>query len=164
MIKLRDFAEKDIDPIVSGLNNFKVVQYLSSRIPYPHTREDAKWWVETGCRELGLNYAIDVGGQFVGVIGVNYGEYEYQFSSRIGYWIIEEHWGKGIGTEALEKMTEQVFSVSEITRIWAPVFSLNLASMRVLERCGYQLECIHHNSANKNGEFLDEHIFVKFRS
>jgi RimJ/RimL family protein N-acetyltransferase len=35
--------------------------------------------------------------------------------------------------------------------------------MRVLEKCGYALEAIHRRAVFKNDEFMDEHIFVKFR-
>ena len=133
-------------------------------MPYPYTKSDAIWWVETGSKEQGLNYAIDLGGKCIGVVGVQFGELELQYSAEIGYWIAEDHWGKGIGTEAVSKMTDNVFSEKEIVRLSAPVFNPNKASMRVLEKCGYTLEAIHRKAVFKNDEFMDEHIYVKFRS
>ena len=133
-------------------------------MPYPYTIDDAKWWVEIGSREQGLNYAIDLGGKCVGVVGVQFGELELQYSAEIGYWIAEDHWGKGIGTEAVSKMTDYVFTETKAVRLSAPVYSPNLASMRVLEKCGYALEAVHQKAVCKNDQFMDEHIFVKFRS
>jgi len=164
MIELREFFYSDIDPIAMYANNINVTQYMASRMPYPYTKGDAIWWVEIGSKEQGLNYAIDLGGKCIGVVGVQFGELELQYSAEIGYWIAEGHWGKGIGTEAVSKMTAYVFSKKEIVRLSAPVFSPNKASMRVLEKCGYTLEAIHRKAVFKNDEFMDEHIYVKFRS
>jgi len=110
MIELRSFNESDIDPIAIYANNVNVTRYMASRMPYPYTKQDAIWWVESGNKEQGLNYAIDLGGKCVGVVGVRFGELELQYSAEIGYWIAEDHWGKGIGTEAISKMTDYVFS------------------------------------------------------
>ncbi|MHC4930057.1 MAG: GNAT family N-acetyltransferase, partial [Planctomycetota bacterium] len=46
----------------------------------------------------------------MGVVGVRFGDLEQQYSAEIGYWIAEDHWGRGIGTEAVTKMTVYVFS------------------------------------------------------
>jgi len=164
MIDLRDFCNSDIESIAKYANNFNVSRYMTSRMPYPYTADDAKWWVETGSKEPGLNMAIDLAGECIGVVGVRFGQFELRYSAEIGYWVAEEHWGKGICTEAVSKMTDDVFSGKKIVRLSAPVFSPNKASMRVLEKCGYSLEAIHREAAFKNDEFMDEHVFVKFRS
>lgn len=164
MIELREFSKNDIDSIAGHANNFNVSRYLTSRMPYPYTTKDAEWWIETGSKEFGLNRAIDLDGECIGVIGVFFGKLEYQYSAEIGYWIGEQFWGKGIATEALSKMTNDVFSDTEIIRLTAPVFSPNKASMRVLEKCGYNQEAVHCKAVFKHGEFFDEHIYVKFRS
>ena len=164
MIDLRGFLDTDVDAIAKHANNFNVSRYMASRMPYPYTKEDALWWVEFGNKELGHNKAIDLDGECIGVVGVQFGEFELQYSAEIGYWIAEDHWGKGIGTEAVSKMTNNAFSDTKIVRLCAPVYNPNKASMRVLEKCGYTLEAIHRKAAFKNNEFIDEHVFVKFRS
>jgi RimJ/RimL family protein N-acetyltransferase len=164
MIELREFFDSDIGSITKYANNFNVSRYMASRMPYPYTEDDAKWWVETGSKEPGRYMAIDLSGECIGVVGVRFGQFELQYSAEIGYWIAEEHWGKGIGTKAVSKMTDCIFSDKKIVRLSAPVFSPNKASMRVLEKCGYSLEAIHRKAIFKNDEFMDEHIFAKFRS
>ena len=62
MIDLRDFYKSDIESIAKYANNFNVSRYMTSRMPYPYTADDAKWWVETGSKEPGLNMAIDLAG------------------------------------------------------------------------------------------------------
>ena len=164
MIELRDFVDSDIGSIAIYANNINVSRYMASRMPYPYTKDDAIWWVEIGSKEQGLNCAIDLDGQCIGVVGVRFGDLEQQFSAEIGYWIAEDHWGKGFGTEAVGKMTDYIFSETKTVRLAAPVFSPNMASMRVLEKCGYTLEAIHRKAAFKHDEFMDEHVYVKFRS
>ena len=164
MIELRGFLDRDIGSIAKHANNFNVSRYMASRMPYPYTEDDAKWWVEIGSKEQGLNRAIDLTSECIGVVGVRFGQFELQYSAEIGYWIAEEHWGKGIGTEAVSKMTDNVFSDTKIVRLTAPVFNPNKASMRVLEKCGYTLEAIRRKAVFKNDEFMDEHVYVKFRS
>ena len=163
MIKLRGFFDRDIRSLTNHANNYNVSRYMASRMPYPYTEGDAQWWVETGSKEMGLNLAIDLASECIGVVGVQFGQGELQYSAEIGYWIAEDHWGKGIVTEAVSKMTERVFTDTKIVRLSAPVFSPNKASMRVLEKSGYSLEAVHHRAVFKNDEFMDEHIFVKFR-
>jgi RimJ/RimL family protein N-acetyltransferase len=51
----------------------------------------------------------------------------------VGYWIGREYWGQGLATRALKALLE------EVTR--RPLYALaachNLASLRVLEKCGF---------------------------
>jgi RimJ/RimL family protein N-acetyltransferase len=163
MIELSDLEQRNIDVLVKLLNNKNVTKYLTSRIPQPYTTEDAEWWINTGSK-TGITNAIQVDGYFAGVINVTAGEYENFRSAEIGYWLGEDYWGKGIATEAVEKMTNYVFSSTEIVRLFAPVFSPNIKSMRVLEKNGYIKEGIFKKSIFKSGEYFDEHLFAKVHS
>jgi RimJ/RimL family protein N-acetyltransferase len=52
----------------------------------------------------------------------------------VGYWIGREHWGKGVATRALSE-----FLRHETTRpLVAHVAKDNVASIRVLEKCGFE--------------------------
>ena len=164
MIELREIVEADIPSIARFANNFNVSKYMASRMPYPYTIEDAEWWVRIGSKEQGWNFAIDWQGICIGVIGVRFGEAEYRYCAEIGYWLAEQYWGKGIATEAVAKMTQQVFSQSDIVRLTAPVRSPNKASMRVLEKNGFVLESVRKNAVYKNDEFMDEHVYVRLRA
>ena len=162
MIALRDFAENDLDRLVSILNNESVTEFLSTKIPSPYTREDAKWWVTEGSKG-DLVKAITFNGEFAGCIGVSRGEFEYQKSGEIGYWIAEEYWRKGIASAALQKMTAHVFENTDIVRIFAAVFSGNNASMSLLMRSGFVQEAVLQKAIFKNGKFYNNHIFTKLK-
>jgi RimJ/RimL family protein N-acetyltransferase len=164
MIELREFLEKDIWPIAENANNSNVVKYMSDRMPHPYTKDDARWWVETGCKESGINRAICVDDDCIGVVGVYTGTLERKFSAEIGYWIGENYWGKGYTTRAVGLFTDYIFNNTEIIRLSAPVFHPNTASMKVLENNGFHLEAVHKKAIYKNGNLYDEHLFVKFCS
>ena len=48
MTTLRDFKMGDVGRLVDILNQPSVIQYLSTKIPNPYTKEDAMWWVQEG--------------------------------------------------------------------------------------------------------------------
>ena len=157
---LREFKPEDISSIVKHGNNPNVSKYLTSRFPSPYRLQDAEWWVNVGSKN-GLNLAIDVDGECIGAIGIAYGDFEHEYSSQIGYWLGEAFWGRGFASQALSQMTRDVFSEGKIRRLEARVFGPNTASMKVLEKCGYQLEGIFRQSAYKHGQFFDEHIYAR---
>jgi len=51
----------------------------------------------------------------------------------IGYWIGKEYWGKGIATKALTEL----LGIVKTRPLYAHVAKHNVASRRVLEKCGF---------------------------
>ena len=157
---LREFEVGDSEALVDLLGNPNVSRFLSSRIPYPYTDQDAAWWISTGSSHGYIRAIVD-NDLLLGCIGVETGEFEESRSGEIGYWLGEAHWGKGVATKAVGLVTQHIFEHTELIRLVAPVFSPNLASMRVLEKCGYKLEGVAEKSCYKDGQFYDKHIYAK---
>ncbi|TQV73701.1 GNAT family N-acetyltransferase [Aliikangiella marina] len=162
MIKLREFEEKDTQRLVTYLNDLDVVKYLSSKIPLPYTKADADWWINEGSKQDFVR-AITINDELIGCIGVNRGEFEYNRSGEIGYWIGRDYWRQGFAHAALLQMTEIVFSTTNIVRIDASVFSDNRPSMNLLHKSGYQEEAILKTAMYKHGKFFDKHIFSRLK-
>jgi len=163
MITLREFHPSDLEALVRMLNNENVTRYLSSRIPFPYSKSDADWWISKGSKE-GFVKAISVDDKLIGCVGAEPGRFEESRTAEIGYWIGESYWRAGYATTAVQQLTATLFSTTDIVRVFAPVFSPNQASMRVLEKCGYELEGIFRRGCYKNGQYYDKHIFAKVRS
>jgi RimJ/RimL family protein N-acetyltransferase len=51
----------------------------------------------------------------------------------VGYWIGREHWGQGVATSALRLLLDEV----DERPLVATVAAENVASIRVLEKCGF---------------------------
>ncbi|HET9826384.1 MAG TPA: GNAT family protein, partial [Chitinophagaceae bacterium] len=73
----------------------------------------------------------------------------------------EEYWGKGIATEAIRQLVEYIQKKFDVVRVYAEVFAYNKASMKVLEKNGFYLECIRKKAAIKNNVILDDYVWVK---
>lgn len=161
MITLRDYTKADVGRLVELANNENVSRYLIDTVPYPYTRKDAEWWIETGAKENGsVTKVIEYGGEFVGSVGIKPQTGWQSHTAEIGYWIGEEYWGKGIATEALRLMTELAFSELGFKKLFAPVLEPNRASMRVLEKSGYVLEGVLRKEFFKSGHYFDGYCYA----
>ena len=164
-LKLRKYRESDIDKLVKLANNKNVSRYLVDTFPFPYTKENAIWWIKTGhSKNCSTNYAIEYDECFVGGIGVTPSHGWKAHLAEIGYWVGEEYWNRGIATIALQEMTNHTFSTLNIKKLYAPVFEDNKSSMRVLEKCGYQLEGILNQDVYKDGEYHNLHYYAKIYS
>ncbi len=109
-----------------------------------------------------LLLAIEVDGMAAGGIGIHPLQDVYRKTAEIGYWLSEPCWGRGIATEAVRALVPIAFERFDIIRLQAGVFSGNTASMRVLEKCGFTREAVHHNAITKNGAIMDEMLYVRY--
>ena len=162
MIKLRTFKQKDKDKLLHILNDRNITQYLSTKIPEPYTSLNADWWISEGSNQSIIR-AIEIDSELVGCIGVNQGEFEYARSGELGYWLAKEYWRKGIMVQAVNQVVTDIYNSTEIVRIFASVFSENIGSMKLLEKCGFELEAIHKKAIYKSNRFYDNHVFVKLK-
>jgi len=61
-------------------------------------------------------------------------------SFEVGYHIAKEYTGKGYATEALKSFLEYVKSEKGLEKVYGICLSENVASKRVLEKCGFEKE------------------------
>jgi ribosomal-protein-alanine N-acetyltransferase len=59
-----------------------------------------------------------------------------------GYVLGRRYWRRGLGTEVASAMVSLALSVPGISRVWATCDAQNVASARVLEKCGLTLEAV----------------------
>jgi ribosomal-protein-alanine N-acetyltransferase len=165
--KLRGWKPDDAESLQKHADNTKISDFLLDRFPSPYTMEAAAGWIAMMINQYPvINFAIDVEGEAVGVIGIELREDVYRKSALLGYWISETLWGKGIMPQAIKLITAYAFESLDIVRIQAGVLSNNPKSMRVMEKAGFVKEGVLKNSIIKKGVILDEHIyaFVKNQS
>ena len=61
--------------------------------------------------------------------------------AEIGYWLGEDFWGKGYMTEAALQIIRYAFEELSLTQLSAGIYKENIASQRVIEKCGFRY---HH--------------------
>jgi RimJ/RimL family protein N-acetyltransferase len=74
----------------------------------------------------------------------------------VSYWLGKDYWGKGIATQALAAFLDQV----QTRPLYARVAKDNIASLRVLEKCGFVVTGEDRGFSNARRVEVDEVVLV----
>ena len=88
---------------------------------------------------------------FEGQVAGNLVSFVISAEREVGYWLGREFWGKGIATRALSEFLNQI----EERPLFAHVAKHNLASLRVLEKCGFIISGEEKNFSVIQGEKVE---------
>ena len=69
-------------------------------------------------------------------------QYAIEYAGEIAYCLSRRYWRKGIMSEAINLLVEYYFKNYELVRIEAEAIEPNIASRKLLEKCGFKLEGI----------------------
>jgi RimJ/RimL family protein N-acetyltransferase len=121
---LADLFEQWADPVAARMAAFTAPDHMD---------RDAfeRRWSRLRADETVINRVIVVDGEVTGTIG-SWGD---PGDREITYWIGRSYWGKGIATWALDAF----LSVDDSRPLRARVAHDNVASQRVLEKCGFRV-------------------------
>ncbi|MBK7132962.1 MAG: GNAT family N-acetyltransferase [Bacteroidales bacterium] len=160
-VKLRPWTTNDAGALAVIADNKKVADNLRDGFPNPYSLQDAIDWLTIILPENQPPrfFAIMVNKQLVGSIGIVTKSDIYRKNFEIGYFLAEEHWGKGIATRAIKAATSYGFKDFDVVRIYAEPFADNPGSRRALEKAGYRLEATLHRNVIKNGIIKDSCIY-----
>jgi RimJ/RimL family protein N-acetyltransferase len=84
--------------------------------------------------------------------------------AELGYAMSRAYWGKGYMNEALQALVSHAFDVMKLRRLEADVDPRNTASIRTLERLGFQREGFLRERWHVNGEIQDALFYGLLRS
>jgi RimJ/RimL family protein N-acetyltransferase len=158
---VRPWRVTDKPSLLRHANNRNVWRNLAHRFPHPYTEADADYWLTRISHPS--RWAIEVEGEAVGGIGVEPGEGIFCKTGNFGYWLGEALWGRGIMTAAVRNTADYLLKTRDLARLESPVFEWNPASMRVLEKCGFERESVRRKSVFKDGHLIDEVIYARLR-
>jgi RimJ/RimL family protein N-acetyltransferase len=127
-IQLRDVTAADLpifyefqrDPEAAAMAAFPSRDWEAFHTHWQRNLQDATTAEQT----------IVVDGQVAGNIVC----FDQQGRREVGYWLGRAFWGRGVATRALELFLGQIAQ----RPLYAGVVSHNLASLRVLEKCGFK--------------------------
>ena len=92
-ITIRQWAENDLNNLVTYANNIHVWNNLRNYFPNPYTEADGLAWLKKMKDAVPIvNLAIDMDGEAIGGIGLILNTDVYQHSAEIGYWLGEPFW------------------------------------------------------------------------
>jgi RimJ/RimL family protein N-acetyltransferase len=139
---------------------------LRDGIPYPYTAKDGEEFIasmRSAAQGSAFAFAILADGKVAGSVGAFRQANIHSRTAELGYYVGEEHWGKGVCTAAVKLACRHVFDNSDIIRIYAEPFACNAASCRVLEKAGFQFEGTLRCNAVKNGKAMDMRMYALVR-
>jgi ribosomal-protein-alanine N-acetyltransferase len=143
-------------------SKLEVTKYLSW--PTHESVEDTRLFLRYAieCWNKGLDFSYTMRlkqtNQMIGGFGLIHELGKIQF----GYAISPTHWNRGYSTEACQRMMDEVKRYSEIYRVNTFVDTENVASIRVLEKCGLVREATlikWFRFVNQNNEPKDCSIY-----
>ena len=114
---------------------------LNERINAPSPCDPSHFHAELArlhTRPSSFTWVIEYQHELVGII--NNGLWRNSHIFQGGYWVEPTYWGKGIASSALLLVKDFLFHECHAERIQALVEPDNIASIRVLEKCGYVRE------------------------
>lgn len=159
---LRPCKKTDLNSLVTSLNNKNVTKFMS-RVPYPYAINDGKKWIrrciQKNKKRKKAIFAVEIDGEVTGSVGLD--PIKKNHKAEIGYWLSEQHWNKGIISEALRIVTDYGFIKLRLRRIQAHVFKQNKPSARILEKNGYKKEGLLKKYFYKNGAYSDAYLYAK---
>lgn len=158
---LRPFRLTDVKSLTKHANNKKISDNLRDRFPHPYTEEGAEWFINfvLSDNDPVKHFVIVINGEAAGAIGLVPGEDIYRLNAEIGYWLGEEHWGKGIITAVIKATVKYALENLGIKRIYATPFVTTTGSIKALEKAGFIKEATIRNGVIKNNKVLDYYIY-----
>lgn len=158
---IRAWRPEDRYQLADLLNNPNIQNNLRDGLPFPYTADDAEEYISSMLSaDPAFAFAVTANGLLVGSIGVFRQDNIHARTAEMGYYIGEPYWGKGLATSAVKQTCRFIFERTDILRIFAEPFARNLASCRVLEKAGFQLEGVLRSNAVKNGVVLDMKLYA----
>lgn len=139
---LRRFAPDDLETLIRLRSSEAVIKYLGGRALQNPEAIAKRFQFYLDCYEkyaFGMSAMIwKETGRMIGWSGLQ--PLDGSDEIEVGYGMIEEFWGRGIGFECAKRWLEFGFNEKNLNRIVAVADPENRGSWRIMEKCGMRYE------------------------
>jgi ribosomal-protein-alanine N-acetyltransferase len=152
---LRKFTPEDLGKLIETRSDEEVIKYLGGKnLQNPEAIEKRLQFYFDCYEKFGFGMCAMIwkkSGEMIGWSGLQ--PLEDTGETEVGYGMIKEFWGKGIGFECASAWLKYGFETADLERIVAVASPENSASWRIMEKCGmkyqktethYGLECVFY--------------------
>lgn len=161
---VRPVGEGDAPSIAKYGDNHNIWKYLRDYFPHPFTLEHAEAIVAETLRENPpWNFMVATKTEAIGCIGLSPQQDVHRYTAEIGFWLAEPYWGKGIMTQAVQLFSDNALAHWGLKRVYAGVYANNPASVRVMEKAGFEREGVMRASVFKERLVLDQVLLAKVK-
>jgi RimJ/RimL family protein N-acetyltransferase len=103
-------------------------------------------WAKLLADDSLLKKTVTVDGEVAG----NIGSWAAEGKREVGYWLDRAFWGRGVATEALSAF----LSLEQTRPLYAGVAKHNVASIRVLQKCGFKIDSVEEASTDADASHV----------
>lgn len=163
---LQQFLPSDQQFVFEGLSNPEVIPFYGVQYStFEATKGQMEfysriWNTRTGCWWKIVDNKTN---EPVGACGMN-GYQSMHEKAEIGYWLLPQHWKKGIMPEVLPVMIGHLFDKWPIWRLEAVIEAGNSASVKLSEKLGFKYEGTLRESEVKNGKRISLMLYSLLKS
>lgn len=151
-MRLREYTHDDLADLAAMFADDELMRYYSR----PKTRDESIAWIDWNLglyrqRGFGL-WAMESKetGEFLGDCGLTPQTVDGVTDIEVGWHTRRDYWNKGLATEAATACRDHAFLDLELTRLISIIHPDNIASRRVAEKLGMEVEKeIPHGSSPK---------------
>jgi RimJ/RimL family protein N-acetyltransferase len=142
-LRMRALRGDDLTELVALINNWQIARWVSS-VPHPYTEAHGREWIAwvqqdhaTG-RPRRFAIALRETDRLIGGVGLDGSTGDDSEEPALGYWVGQPHWGNGYAREAVAAVIDYGLRTLGMPTIRAYTDPSNLASQKVLLRCGLE--------------------------
>lgn len=135
-------------------------------LPSPFRLEDAQDWIACDRERSDVDaYLIgdEEDGSLIGAAELRDIDLEHR-QAEVSFWLRPAAWGRGCASSALLQLTRIAFDKHRLNRLYAYHMARNLASGRVMARCGFHFEGCLRQRVWKLGRTEDAMLWSRLAS
>lgn len=163
---LREQVPEDAEALLAYLSHPEVHAFISDEDTpnnLAEAKEEIHYWGGLFRRRQSIYWGISEKNDpstLIGTCGFNYWN-RLHHKVELSYDLAFEHWRKGYMTEALEAIMQYGFRDMSLHRVSATVSPDNIASIKLLEKLGFELEGCMKDFKLIRGEYQDALVYAK---
>ena len=162
-IILRPLKKSDVPEIFKYTKSADIPRFTF--VPSPNTEENIQRFIRKThlSARKGTDYVFGIvphdSDEVVGTLGIH-GISAVHKKAAIGYWLAKKYRGRGIMPEAVGLALKFCFRELKLQRVHAGTLLDNIASQKLLKKCGFTHEGTHRNFYRHRGRIKDAYMYA----
>jgi len=149
-VQLRNVEDRDLEVRFDHQADPQAVEMAA--FPARDKEQFAAHWAKVRADDANVLRTIVADGLVAG----NIGSWQQDGQQFLGYWVGRDFWGRGVGTQALALLVDEV----SVRPLYAHVVAHNVGSIRVLEKAGFRRDRVQEAKASPPHDGIEELVFV----
>jgi len=150
VVRLRNVEDRDLDVFFDHQADPQAVEMAA--FPARDKDQFTAHWAKVRADDANVLRTIVADGLVAG----NIGSWQQDGQQFLGYWVGREFWGRGVATQALALLVDEV----SVRPLYAHVVAHNVGSIRVLEKGGFRRDRGQEAKAPAPDDGIEELVFV----